>query len=304
MRSQQTLRRGLPFIFLLVLGPLTNRAQISPKLQNCSGQAASHNALRSAQVDTVHPKVRIEVVTFEGESSLSQTIKEQIVEAVKQANFDWGSDWTGHLEDVVREVLQQHGYFYSHQNIESHVISAEPQIARVSVTIHISQGGQYRLKEIRFKNAAAFPVEQLRSQFALQDGDIFDLRKIRQGFEALVRQYSRQGYINLTASPDLYPDNGHRLISMTVELDKGEQFRVGSVKILGLDPKTANDGLKTKLKEGDVFDAQLVRDFYIDNKSVLPADATSDLDTEVKQDPQNDTVAIVFDFRSCPRGSK
>lgn len=291
----------LPFALLLVLSTLTKSAQFPPGFKNCSAQPISKNVLRPGQVTAVHPNVRIEDVKFKGETSLSQTIKEQIVEAVKHANFDGGSDWTGPLEDVVREVLQQYGYFYSRQTLETRIISAVPLITKVSLTIHVNHGGQYHLQEIRFKNATLFPVEQLRSQFQLQDGDIFDLRKIRKGLEALTWLYGRHGYLNSTANPDIYPDNAHRLISMIVELDSGKQFRVGSVKILGLDPNTANNGLITKLKEGDVFDAKLVRDFYIDNKSILPADATPDLGPEVKQDPRNDTVAIVFDFRPCPR---
>jgi outer membrane protein assembly factor BamA len=304
MRLFLTHGHSLLGAIVLVLYPLQNSTQLPPKLQSCSDQPVSPIESKYVELEEGHPTINIKDVTVQAGENLPEAIKTQVIEAVKRTSLNDGARWTGAVEEIVRDILQQHGYLFSQQTLESHVISEEPQIKWVSVTIDVNLGGQYRLKEIGFKRATVFPVEQLRSQFGLHDGDIFDLRKIRQGFEGLARLYGSQGYINSTASPDLHPDNAHRLISMTVELDPGEQFRVGSVKILGLDPQIALDGLKTKFREGDVFDPKSVRDFYIDNKSVLPADATSDLDTEVKQDPRKDTVAIVFDFRPCPRNSR
>jgi len=297
------LRHVLLGAILLALHPLPGSGQLPPRLQNCSGHPIYPYVPAPTRDDKPDPKVSIEDVAFQGEMDLPESIKEQLVGAVEQTSFESASDWINALEEIVRNELEQHGYFYAQVTAEPRVISTEPETIRVSVTFQINEGEQYRLSEIRFKNANVFPAEQLRSQFALQDGDIFNLQKIRQGLEALVRLYGRYGYINLTASPDLYSDRSHRLISMIVELDSGIQFRVGSVEIFGLDPKIVNNVLKTKLRQGDVFDSKLVHDFFIDNKSVLPVDASEVDDLWIKQNPAKSTVAIVLDFRTCPRDS-
>lgn len=303
MRCPPTFGLVLLSAILPVLYPLPSNAQLTPRLQNCSGRF-DHNVLSQVHEEAVHPKVSIEDVTFQGEMDLPESIKEELVEAVEQTSFDTDSDWIRPLQETILEPLQQNGYSFAQVTAEPHAISTQPQITRVSVTFHINEGAQYRLREIRFNNANVFPAEQLRSQFALQDGDIFDLRKIRQGIEALTGLYGRHGYLNFTASPDLHVDNAQRRVSVLMELGEEKQFRVGKIEILGLDPKIVNSVLKTKLRQGDIFNSKLIEDFYKDNKSVLPADASSNDDTVIKQDPQKGTVAIVFDFQACPQASR
>jgi len=304
MRCRSSIRRGIFGSFILLLYAMPISAQAPRQFQNCSGHPISPYALTTTRVDEPHTKVSIDDVTFQGASDLPESIKAQIVEKVKQTHYYPDADGMRALEEIVRDGLQQNGYADIQVTVEPHFLSSDPQAARVSISFHIDEGKQYCLKEIRFKNADVFPVEQLRRQFALQDGDIFDLQKVRQGIEALARLYGRHGYLNFTASPDLYPDKSQRQISMVMELDSGKQFRVGSVEILGLDPNVVNSVLKTKFRQGDVFDSKLVDDFFTDNKSSLPVDASSVDDLWIKQDPVKGTVSIVLDFRTCPRASR
>ena len=139
----------------------------------------------------------------------------------------------------------------------------------------------------------------MRKQFALRDGDV-DLQKIRQGLEALRRLYGTWGYINFVASPEIQADNTHQRISVLIEVEEGKQFRVGSVEVLGLDQETVDSVLKAKLRPGDVFNPKLVEEFSKKNKPLLPPDASPRDDMQLKQDGRNGTVAIEFDFRSCP----
>lgn len=303
MRNRLSIRRVLFEFFLLVLYALPICAQVPRRLQNCSGRPISPYVLTPTRDDKPHPTASIEDVTFQGASNLPETIQAQIIERVKQTHYYPDANGIRAFEEIVREEWQKNGYFQVQVTVEPHFMNSDPKIARISITFRIDEGQQYCLKEIRFDNAKVFPVDQLRSQFQLHDGDIFDLVKIRHGLEALTRLYGRHGYINFTATPDLHVDNAQRRISAFFELDLGKQFRVGSVEILGLDPKIVISVLKTKFKEGDVFDFKLVDEFFIDNKSVLPIDASYVDDLWIKQDPANSTVAIVLDFRACPRDS-
>ncbi len=85
---------------------------------------------------------------------------------------------------------------------------------------------------------------------------------------------------------------------MTLDIEEGEQFTVGSVEVMGLNPDNA-DTLVIKLKPGDIFGQNLIEEFYKDNQSVIPGDASLWKNTEINQDPKNRTAAIVFDFRGC-----
>jgi hypothetical protein len=81
------------------------------------------------------------------------------------------------------------------------------------------------------------------------------------------------------------------------KIDEDRQYRVGSVEVLGLDRKISDRVPQMKLKPGDVFNPQFVKDFYEDNKSVLPAQVSRGENTEIRQHSTDGTVNIVFDFR-------
>jgi len=248
--------------------------------------------------DALHGKAHLEDVTIEGAPDLQDSIKAGIDDRLKQWGSEINSDVVEALAEGVRDVLQNNGYFHAKVSTETSVSNADPAEEQVWLTFRVSEGQEYRLGQIQFANAHVFPPWELRNQFPLHDGDVFNLGKIRQGLEASRRLYGSVGYINFTASPDLKTDNSHQRISVTLEIEEGEQFRVGSVEVLGLNPEDSNT-LFIKLKPGDIFRQNLIEEFYKDNQSVIPGDASLWKNTQINQDPKNRTAAIVFDFRGC-----
>jgi hypothetical protein len=52
-------------------------------------------------------------------------------------------------------------------------------------------------------------------------------------------------------------------------------------------------------KPGEIFDGTRLEEFFKVNQPILPSDVSRD-DVNVKHDPKTKTVAILFDFRTCP----
>jgi outer membrane protein assembly factor BamA len=48
----------------------------------------------------------------------------------------------------------------------------------------------------------AFPPEQLRKMVPLRDGGIFDVSKLREGFDALKKLYDSSGWMDFTPAPN------------------------------------------------------------------------------------------------------
>ena len=144
-----------------------------------------------------------------------------------------------------------------------------------------------------------FPPWQLRNQIPLRDGAIFDLTKLRKGVVNLVKTYSALGYMNVTASPNVEIDEGHQRISVTFDLAEDKEYTVGRVEDLGLATDAPENELKMRLKTGGIFNPELVNEFYRDNKPILPPNASKQ-NTLIRQNNLNNTVDVVFDFRSCP----
>jgi hypothetical protein len=266
------------------------------------GQSTPLPKLESDQTgagqDALLGKAHLEDVTIEGAPDLQDSIKVEIDDRLKQWGSEINSDVVGALAERVRDVLQNNGYFRAKVNTETSVSYVDPAEEQVSLTFRVSEGQEYRLGQIQFANAYVFPPWELRNQFPLHDGDVFDLGKIRQGIEASSRLYDSVGYINFTASPVLSIDNTDQRISVTFKIAEDEQFRVRSFKVLGLNPENS-DKLVIRLKPGDIFNRNLIGEFYKDNQSVIPGDALLCKEIETDQDNINHTAAIVFDLRGC-----
>lgn len=284
-----------------MLFPPVIRAQLPHRLEHCLPFPTFADEVKDMlrQPSQQPPKIRVASVNFSGEA-VRETIRAQMESDLEQTSLDEDLDWLDLLRETAVRTLQRHGYFRPEVRARATVLSRDSAEQRVSLTLEVSPGPQYTLAEIHISQAHEFAADQLRKLFPLQDGDLFNLDKIRAGMEALTRLYGSHGYINFTAEPDLRPDNAHHRILLRLDLEEGEQFRVGSVKVLSLEGQLPAESLTIKLQPGDVFNSQLVEEFYRDNQSVLPADVSPREDTQITQDARAHTVAAVFDVRACP----
>jgi len=177
-------------------------------------------------------------------------------------------------------------------------------VRHVSLRIRIDTGPQYRIAEVRILNVnpggkLVFPSERLRHLIPLGPGDIVNVEKAGQGVEAIDQLYASRGYIDLQATPDFQIDGQQNRISLFVMLDQGQQYRVGKIVALGFGPAGLSM-LKSKIKSGDIFDWNAVRDFYSGYQWLMPARASVS-DDRVTKNAKTGTVDLLLDFRACPK---
>jgi outer membrane protein insertion porin family len=209
------------------------------------------------------------------------------------------------LDDKVRGLLTDQGYFKAEVTAMPMFTEGGGHLAFVSVRIHIDEGLQYRLKDIRIQSSnpdvpLVLPTDQLRALIPLKDGDIFSTKAIRDSLDALRLAYSSRGYIDVTAQPLTEIDDDSRQISLTLEIDQERQFRVGTVEIYGLSRKLEKT-LRSQIKPGDVFNPGAINEFYARYKSALLPDASP---KDVQTHRENHALSLVFDFRPCPPSEK
>jgi outer membrane protein assembly factor BamA len=132
----------------------------------------------------------------------------------------------------------------------------------------------------------------------LEPGEIHNPDKIWDGIKSIERLYISKGYIDTTAGVTMSVDHSERLVDVFVEVREGKQYRVGTVKILGLTSKTMNL-LRSIPKPGQIFDSRSVEDFLEENKDVLPVDASENDVRTLPSNSEDGTAEILFDFRRC-----
>jgi hypothetical protein len=289
-------RTVFPLVLLTAIGavfftsPL--RAQLPRRLERC--QPAKPKA----------PKVAIDTILFENSNEVPESIQKLLITAVTGHQFE---DYTGSVDEltetVLRGVLQDHGYFRVDLSTCTRILSQGPGVERVSLSVRVDLGPQYRMGSLQFRSAdpdqgLLFSVDKLRKLLLLNDGDIFDVSKLRQALDALKNLYSSVGYIDFTPVPSFDINDEQKQLNLTLELDQQRQYRVGRIEFLGNDAET-EEAVRSKLRTGEVFDFSLVREFYAQNKSVLPPEA-SPKDDEFQKDVMSGVVNMRFDFSTCP----
>jgi outer membrane protein insertion porin family len=131
---------------------------------------------------------------------------------------------------------------------------------RVNLTIPIQEGEQFRLGKITFSGVKFFrkPEAFMTPMFAMAEGDIFQVTKIRKGLENLKELYGQFGFINMVATPETDIDDAQRLINMTFNIEEDKQFLVRRIEFTG-NTTTRDKVIRREMliDEGDMFNTQL-----------------------------------------------
>lgn len=182
----------------------------SPTGQMGSVTVSSVDATSASQVSSEHLQaIRVEIESH----SYPMAYPEEIVERA-------------------RYTLQRQGYFEADVRWPD-TPSMIPVARTLAVTLAIREGQQYRLNKITFNRDKQYSEWQLRQLFAIADGDLFDVEKIRQGLDQLRELYGSRGYINFVAVPNTKPDEDTGTVTLEMDCDEGKQFRFGELVVEG-----------------------------------------------------------------------
>jgi len=78
----------------------------------------------------------------------------------------------------------------------------------VQLQVPVTEGPRYKIGQINFAGNTVVKSEGLRPLFKVQEGDWFNEKKIRKGFEKAKELYGSGGYMEFTAAPDYtFPDD-------------------------------------------------------------------------------------------------
>jgi outer membrane protein assembly factor BamA len=288
------------------------------------------------------PRVVVDNVVFDGTVSLPASVRDQVISDLTHRELPVDSlvleEWN---EIAIRGAWHDQGFFKMSSTVTAHTISENATERHISVTVHVQEGVQYHLSEIRFRKAPdeafvtvdsshadtdettnnsrislrrkitsdeaieqfgtpppTFPLAELRKSIPLNDGDVFGATPIRDGLDALKHLYTSQGYIEFVATPMTEVDDESRTISVMMELIEGKQFHVRTIEVQGLDPQTKSL-LKWRIQPGDVFNEELFKDFFADNKDLLPAGASPE-NANLTKSEKYGTVDIRIVLHPCP----
>lgn len=178
---------------------------------------------------------------------------------------------------------------------------------RVDVTVVLSEGDKYYLRNFNFVGMKLFKTPDLIASqvFKMKPGDVFSTEKLQKGLDQLKKLYANFGYIDFVPSPDPEPVPGKDQIDLTLDIDEGHQFFVRRIDFQG-NTTTRDKVIRRQLliNEGDLYsqqlwDASILRLNQLGYFDPLkPEDAT-----DIKRDPKTNTVDLLLKVHERGRNS-
>ncbi len=230
------------------------------------------------------PKVKVGTLDIEGNSVFSDRAVIRAMKNLKPIGiphswlfenlFARTYDSTKLEEDSerIRQFYQSHGYFEARvinhsekiydvagRGLKIPLINSKKPGKRVTVTMVVSEGDKYYLRNFNFVGMKLFRTPDLiaRQVFGMSPGDVFSTEKLQKGIDNLKKLYGDFGYIDFVPSPDPEPF-GKNQIDLTIDVDEGHQFFVRRMDFQG-NTTTRDKVIRRELliDEGDLFSNRL-----------------------------------------------
>lgn len=165
-------------------------------------------------------------------------------------------------QDVERLTAYYRGLGYFKARI-SREIELNESRKWMDIKFIIDEGPRYQIRSIQNIGNNRFGNEALRAKMTLNEGDFFNLAKMRADLVSLRDYYGSQGYIaaDIDGSPTFLEEPGQ--LDLIYKIAEGEQYRVGRI-FVNIDGDHSHTRRKVVLnrlsfRPGDIVDIREVR---------------------------------------------
>jgi outer membrane protein insertion porin family len=146
--------------------------------------------------------------------------------------------------EALRSFYQDRGFI--NFNVTSTQVSISPDRRRITVTVNIDEGEQFRIGEIELAGRLIYPEEELRALLEVASGELFSRRAVTATQTAIQEKLGERGYAfaNVNAVPEINEETG--TVDLTFFVDPAERVYVRSINITG-NERTRDDVIRREL---------------------------------------------------------
>jgi hypothetical protein len=135
------------------------------------------------------------------------------------ASLEGGTYGVEDLQERIQQKLRDEGYYFAHaENPQLTNVRQEGAGRSADAAVTIEAGNQYTMGEITFKRTTQFKNEQMRSQFPIAAGSVFNGSAVSAGLEKLKALYEAQGFADVGAVPSMAVNEARHVIDISAVL--------------------------------------------------------------------------------------
>ncbi|OFW06080.1 MAG: outer membrane protein assembly factor BamA [Acidobacteria bacterium RIFCSPLOWO2_02_FULL_68_18] len=234
------------------------------------------------------PKLKIRDIEFIGNTARSDRSLRKKMKENKEPNpfFGWITRGGTYKEDkyeadadLVQAYYRQEGYVRAQiGQPEVRVLqnSGDGKTRWIQLRIPVTEGPRYRVGEFGIEGNTVVKGEALRPLFAVQKGEWYNEKKVRDGLIKARELYGAGGYMEFTGFPDLKPSDepeenvpaalaappppGPPTVDVTMRLQEGQQYFVNRITFVG-NSSTRDNVIRREMRlvEGAVFNTEALK---------------------------------------------
>jgi len=198
-------------------------------------------------------KLKIAKIRISGNLYLSEKAIRKSLDTSEKGLFSFITDSGTFKKDVLENDVHKIESLYQRDGFLDSKVS-EPEIKRdpkgLEVTIHVYEGRQYRVGEIRFAGDSDAPVEELRKAVKLKQGDVLNRETLLSDLLELTTIENDRGYAQALVSPIVEKRKDYPVADVTYKTERGGKFRFGKVEVTG-NSKTVDRIIRRDLEVED-----------------------------------------------------
>jgi len=179
-------------------------------------------------------KVRIRKIDFEGNSTFpAKTLKNEI-----ETKTAWWFFRTGAFDkEVVEGDVARLQNYYRDQGFLDATVSYRTSVSAdgrdMTVTFTVQEGTRYRIEDIQFHGQTVLAADELLNLIKSRAGEIVKRPQVDADVRAIQDRYGEIGYIYTKVRSVRVFSETPALVRLTIEIEEGDQFRVGRVAVRG-----------------------------------------------------------------------
>ena len=204
-------------------------------------------------------RITIEKIVFKGNKGLKDSIiKDAMITKERQLFILRGTVQRQKLEEDIDRIVgvyQDNGYVQ--MRVERYDTSVNRETARVTITIEIVEGPQYKVGPIKFTGLMLFPEAEVRRQLRFKTGEVFSRSELRDSVRGISDLYSTVGRASAEIIPRTEQQPATLTVDVTIEVTEGPEVYVERINISG-NTRSEDRILRRELPfvEGDLFTLQ------------------------------------------------
>ncbi len=146
----------------------------------------------------------------------------------------------------VRSFYQNRGYLEF--NVESTQVSITPDKEDIYITVNVSEGGQFKVSDVRLAGDMPVPESELARLVAIRPGDVYSRERLQATAKSISDRLGTEGYAfaNVNIVPEL--DRQNFQAAFTIFVDPGRRVYIRKINISG-NVKTRDDVIRREMRQ-------------------------------------------------------